>query len=222
MNATQLREKWSQGYTYTGANLKDFGSDTDWLNEITRNAISQNHNLIFRGGSKNTNLVASLNYKKDQGIFIQSDNKKYTGRIDVNHTMFNGKLIANIGTLISEQTYWTGGDGYSFNNYVYRQALIRNPTEPVKNDNGSWFERDVYFYDNPVGYLKESNGENRYRNVRFTASLTYKPMKVLISKEWLPELGTQILGILPNPKSCFNHQVRIKRFCFERNRRLCR
>lgn len=189
MNATQLREKWSQGYTYTGANLQDFGSDTDWLHEITRNAISQNHNLIFRGGSKNTNLTASLNYKKDQGVFIQSDNKKYTGRIDVNHTMFNGKLVANIGTLISEQTYWTGGDGYSFNNYVYRQALIRNPTEPVKNENGSWFERDVYFYDNPVGYLKESDGENRYRNVRFTASLTYKPVAGLDIKGMVTRIG---------------------------------
>lgn len=189
MNASQLREKWSQGYTYTGANLKDFGSDTDWLNEITRNAISQNHNLIFRGGSKNTNLTASLNYKKDQGVFILSDNKKYTGRIDVNHTMFNGKLVANIGTLISEQTYWTGGDGYSFNNYVYRQALIRNPTEPVKNADGSWYERDVYFYDNPVGYLKESDGENRYRNVRFTASLLYKPFEGLDIKGMVTRKG---------------------------------
>jgi TonB-linked SusC/RagA family outer membrane protein len=177
MNADQLRSKWSQGYKFTGANIQDFGSDTDWLDEITRSAISQVHNVIFRGGSKTTNLTASLNYKDNQGVFIQSDNQKYTGRIDLNHSMFNGKLVANIGTIISEQTYWTGGDGYSFNNYVYRQAIIRNPTEPVKNTNGSWYERDVYFYDNPVAYLRESEGENRYRNVRFTASLTYKPFE---------------------------------------------
>jgi TonB-linked SusC/RagA family outer membrane protein len=189
MNASQLREKWSQGYTFQGANLKDFGSDTDWLDEITRKAISQVHNVIFRGGNKNTNLTASLNYKNNQGIFILSDNKKYTGRIDVNHTMFNGKLVANIGTLISEQTYWTGGDGYSFNNYVYRQAIIRNPTEPVKNTDGSWFERDVYFYDNPVAYLKESDGENRYRNVQFTASLTYKPFEGFDIKGMLTRKG---------------------------------
>ena len=179
MNADQLREKWNQGYKFNGANLQDFGSNTDWLGEITRNALSHVHNIIFRGGSKNTNLTASLNYKNNQGVFIMSDNVKYTGRIDVSHSMFNGKLVADIGTIISEQSYWTGGDGYSFNNYVYRQAIIRNPTEPVKNADGSWYERDVYFYDNPVGYLKESDGENRYRNMRFTASLTYKPIKDL-------------------------------------------
>ncbi len=189
MNASQLREKWNQGYKFTGANLKDFGSDTDWLDQITRNAISQVHNVIFRGGSKNTNLTASLNYKDNEGIFIKSDNQKYTGRIDVNHSMFDGKLVANIGTIVSEQKYWTGGDGYSFNNYVYRQAIIRNPTEPVKDTNGKWYERDVYFYDNPVGYIEESVGENRYRNVRFNASLTFTPIQDLSIKGLVTRKG---------------------------------
>ncbi len=189
MNAEQLRNKWDQGYTFNGANLQDFGAETDWLDEITRTAISQVHNVIFRGGNKNTNLTASINYKDDQGIFIKSDNQKYTGRIDVNHSMFDGKLVANIGTIISEQQYWTGGDGYSFNNYVYRQALIRNPTEPVKTEDGKWFERDVYFYDNPVGYIEESMGKNRYRNVRFNASLTFTPIENLSIKGLVTRKG---------------------------------
>ncbi|MDQ1770662.1 SusC/RagA family TonB-linked outer membrane protein [Labilibaculum sp. A4] len=174
MNAEDLRAKWNEGYSFTGANLKDYGANTDWLDEITRKAVSHVHNVVFRGGTKNTSLTASLNYKNNQGVFIKTDNEKYTGRIDVSHSMFDGKLTADIGTIISEQNYWTGGDGYSFNKYVYRQALIRNPTEPIKNEDGRWYERDVYFYDNPVAYLKESDGENKYRNVRFKASLTYK------------------------------------------------
>jgi TonB-linked SusC/RagA family outer membrane protein len=179
LNAEELRAKWAEGYTFTGANLQDFGETTDWLDEISRDAISHVHNLVFRGGNQNTNLTASLNYKNNQGTFIRSDNQKYTGRIDVNHSMFDGKLVANIETIISEQKYWTGGDGYSFNTYAYRQAIIRNPTEPIKNENGSWYERDVYFYDNPVAYIRESDGENKYRNVRFTASLTFKPIEGL-------------------------------------------
>lgn len=176
LNATELRQKWNEGYTFTGANLKDYGANTDWLDEITRHGISHVHNIIFRGGNQKTNLTASINYKNNKGIFIQSDNEKYTGRINVTHSMFDHKLIANIETIVSEQKYWTGGDGYSFNKYVYRQALIRNPTEPIENEDGSWYERDVYFYDNPVAYLKESDGENKYRNARFTASLTYRPL----------------------------------------------
>ncbi|MEH6679905.1 MAG: TonB-dependent receptor [Sediminicola sp.] len=173
LDAGQLREKWAEGYSFNGANLQDFGSDTDWVDAITRNAYSQVHNLIFRGGSETTNLTASLNFRDIEGIFLKSDNKKYTGRVSVNHNMFDSRLKTNMGFIVSEQSFNTLGDGTSFNPYIYRQALIRNPTEPIKNEEGNWYERDVYFYDNPVGYIEETVGENRYRNVRFDASMSY-------------------------------------------------
>lgn len=173
LNASELRDKYDEGYTFTGANLQDYGSNTDWLDEITQNSVSTIHNVLFRGGNKNSNLSTSINYRNLEGIFINTNNKRYTGRIDVNHAMFDGKLKSNFNVIVSEQEFYTGGDGYSFNPYVFRQALIRNPTEPVKNEDGSWFERDVYFYDNPVAYLKEADGQNRYRNMRFTGSLAY-------------------------------------------------
>ena len=179
LNASELRQKMEEGYTFNGANVEDFGADTDWLDEITRKALSMVHNIIFRGGNETSNLTASLNYRDNEGIFIQTDNKKYTARIDVNHSMFDNKLQSNFSIIASEQEFYTGGDGYSFDPYVYRQALIRNPTEPVRNEDGSWYERDVYFYDNPVAYLEETIGKNRYRNMRFTGSLSYRPIENL-------------------------------------------
>ncbi|MCX2678622.1 TonB-dependent receptor [Galbibacter sp. EGI 63066] len=182
MDASDLREKWNEGYEFNGANLQDYGADTDWLDEITRNAYSQVHNMIFRGGNESTNLTASLNYRDIEGIFLKSDNKKYTGRVSVNHAMFDNKLKTNIGFIVSEQKFNALGDGTSFNSYIYRQALIRNPTEPVLDEEGRWFERDVYFYDNPVGYIQETLGENKYRNVRFDASMSYDFSKDLTVK----------------------------------------
>lgn len=173
LDAGQLRQKFAEGYTFVGANNEDFGSSTDWLDEITRPAFSQMHNLIFRGGNDVTNMTGTVNYRNGDGIFLKSDNEKYTARIDVNHFMFDKKLKTNIGIIASEQAFNALGDGSSFNPYVYRQALIRNPTEPVKDADGNWFERDVYFYDNPVGYIEETIGENRYRNLRFDISASY-------------------------------------------------
>ncbi len=190
LSADELRQKSAEGFFQENKNnWKDYGSDTDWLDQITRDAVSHVHNVIFRGGSNNTNLTASVNYKNNEGIFIKSDNEKMTGRIDVNHSMFNGKLKTNIGIIASEQKYWTGGDGYSFNTYIYRQALIRNPTEPIYNADGSWHEVNHYFYDNPVGYLNESDGQNRYRNLRFTGSLTYSPIEGLNIKGLVARKG---------------------------------
>ena len=173
LNAEELREKWSEGYEFTGSNLEDYGASTDWVDEITRDALSSVHNLTFRAGNKSSDITASLNHRDSEGIFITSDNRRYTGRIDVNHKMFDDKLKTNFQVIASERSY------SNFNNYAYRQALIRNPTEPVRNEDGTWFERDVYFYDNPVAYLKETVQDNRSRNLQFTGSLTYSPIESL-------------------------------------------
>lgn len=100
-----MRQKYQEGYTFSGANLEDFGSDTDWLDEITRTAVSKVHNVIFRGGNKTSNLTASLNYRDNEGTFIKTDNKKYTARLDVNHNMFDDKLKANFNIILSEQEF---------------------------------------------------------------------------------------------------------------------
>src|SRR5690606_33995539 len=55
--------------------------DTDWQDEVTRNAISNNHNLSFYGGENNTTYGISLNYANENGILLESYLKKYSGRI---------------------------------------------------------------------------------------------------------------------------------------------
>ena len=138
MDADDLRQKWNEGYTFNGANLKDFGANTDWLGELTRTAVSYSHNLSLRGGSKNTNYTASINYTNRQGTFIKTDFEAINGRMDITHSMYDNKLTANVSTFVSQHTM-----PRSWNTYAYRQALIHNPTEPVKDENGDWFERDL-------------------------------------------------------------------------------
>lgn len=177
MTADDLRQKWDEGYEFSGANSEDFGYSTDWLGELTRTAISHVHNVSLRGGGKSTNYTASLNYRDREGVFINTDFKAITGRFDITHSMFNNHLTANVNAILSEHTM-----PRSWNTYAYRQALIHNPTEPVKDENGEWFERDIYFYDNPVSYIRETIGEMKRKNMRFTGSLSYKPIESLTLK----------------------------------------
>lgn len=177
MTADDLRQKWDEGYKFSGANSEDFGYNTDWLGELTRTAISHVHNVSLRGGGKSTNYTASLNYRDREGVFINTDFKAITGRFDITHSMFDNRLTANVNAILSEHTM-----PRSWNTYAYRQALIHNPTEPVKDENGEWFERDIYFYDNPVSYIRETIGEMKRKNMRFTGSLSYKPIESLTLK----------------------------------------
>ena len=165
----------------------DLGGSTDWMDEVTQTPLSQIHNLTFMGGNAKTNYLANINYRGLEGIFLKSNNNTFTGRVDINHNMFNDKLRLNLGILNSQNKYNTTGDGNSFNGYTYRQAIIYNPTAPTKDENGNWFEQpSIFNYENPLARINESDGENKSQNTRFSATLTYKPvtglnLKALVS-----------------------------------------
>ncbi|MBC3539219.1 SusC/RagA family TonB-linked outer membrane protein [Rufibacter sediminis] len=161
----------------------DLGGNTNWLDEITQTPISNVHNLTFRGGNRKTNYLANANYRALNGVFKKSDNKTFTGRVDINHNMLDDKLHLNLGFLNTHNKFTTTGDGFSFNGYTYRQSLIFNPTTPIRNAEGQYYEQPGNFnYENPLGRLFESDGENTSQNNRLSAVLTYNPIQSLTLK----------------------------------------
>ena len=166
----------------TSHDFQDLGYETNWQDQILRNPVSQTHNFTFLGGSSETNYTASLNYENTQGIFRNSDNQKATAQVRIGHSMYDGKLRADLNLLGSYQTYWTGADGGSFNTYVWRQSLIRNPTDRVFDDEENYVERSSIYYDNPVALLQEAGGENEDRNLRLNGTLSFNPIESLTLK----------------------------------------
>ncbi|UCH14186.1 MAG: TonB-dependent receptor [Bacteroidales bacterium] len=153
-------------------NIDNVGSSTDWLDEITRTPVSHMHDLSVRGGSEKTSYIGTFNYNNSQGIFLKSDVEKITARLDVTHTMFDGKFSVNVGLLTGLSNFLTVDK-----NYAYRQALIHNPTEPLKNEDGTWFENPSKFqYENPVALLEEADGDNKDRYNRIYGNITLSPV----------------------------------------------
>lgn len=154
----------------------DLGSSTDWLKEISQTPISHVHNLTFRGGNSTTNYLANINFRLLEGVFKKSDNNTFTGRVDINHNMFNNKLKFNFGMISSQNKFTTTGDGFGFNGYTYRQALIRNPTAPIYDTAGRWQEETGQFnYENPLARILESDGRNTSQNIRYNTNITFLP-----------------------------------------------
>ena len=70
-----------------------------------------------------------------------------------------------------------------FNGYTYRQAVIYNPTSPVKDENGVWMEQPGAFnYDNPLARLEESDGQSSTNLNRVNGTITLKPLSGLTLK----------------------------------------
>ncbi|MDR0429760.1 MAG: TonB-dependent receptor [Tannerellaceae bacterium] len=168
LTAEQYREKAKEGV----AGATDYGSSTDWLDEITHTPFSQVYNINLRGGSKNTNYVVNFDYRELEGIIRRSNNRLIYPRIEITHRMFNNKLKINASVSGYQQKHFDGSDGSGYRGSVYESALKYNPTEPIKDTNGIWTEKANMEYFNPANLLWEVEGENTTANLKMFANIT--------------------------------------------------
>lgn len=153
--------------------LEDKGHNTDWLGEITRTALTHSHNVNISGGMKNTTFYADATYRNRQGTIIDTYNKAMNVNAGVSHWLFND--ILKLGVDIQNRS--TESDIVSSSS-VYHQAILRNPTEPVYNEDGSFYENfSATNYYNPVAYIKGRNGFRKNEQTRITGTASLRPVK---------------------------------------------
>jgi TonB-dependent starch-binding outer membrane protein SusC len=154
--------------------MPDHGASTDWVKEISQKPLGHNHNLTFRNGNEKTNFLVNLNYNYAEGLFRKSYNKGFSGHIDFNHSMFNDKVKINLNLFNSSNDWW----GFNYNTYY--MALKSNPTSPVKNADGTWYQELFKFeYRSPVSDIYESDGKYNNQTGRYKGAISYAPIKGL-------------------------------------------
>lgn len=159
---------------------QDHGADTDWIDEISRTPVSHVHNLSLMGGNSKTNYIANLNYASRQGIMKKSDFESFQGRIEVTHRMFDDKLKLKFGLFGKKNQMESTTNGGRFRGWVYGQATRRNPTDPVRNEDGTWNENVSKFeYENPLALLYEAEGNVKKTQLRYNGNIVYNPIKDL-------------------------------------------
>lgn len=154
-------------------NIEDLGYETDWFKEITRTPVSHVHNLSLKGGTSHTNYIVSANYRDMEGIFLNSDREAWTLRADITHRMFDDKLRINANLINSES------NSYGFNGWVYRQAIIRNPTDRIYDEEGNYQERSLFQYENPVAAINEKDEKYQSRFMRWSGNVIFNPIEDL-------------------------------------------
>ncbi|WP_308993292.1 SusC/RagA family TonB-linked outer membrane protein [Mariniflexile litorale] len=155
----------------------DLGYKTDWLDEISRTAITQNHNINFSGGSENSTYSVNVNYIDQEGVFKGSQNEEFRVSADVNHYLFDDKLKFNVNIINGIQNTGALGDGNAFNPLIYRQALIRNPTDRIRNDDSTFTQnKNKLQYVNPLGMIKLTDGILQKQWLRITGNVTLTPI----------------------------------------------
>ncbi|MGC9341841.1 MAG: SusC/RagA family TonB-linked outer membrane protein [Bacteroidales bacterium] len=152
LSANDLRNFASEN----GLNLIDGGADTDWQDVIFRNGISTSYNLNYSGGNEKTTFYASATQADWTGVVEGTSKERTIGKINITHKALNDRLTLSSslsGTF--EQNDYEDYNGYGLKDILY-QAYSRNPTDPVYNEDGSFYQVERAFnYVNPLATIEE-------------------------------------------------------------------
>ena len=96
---------------------------TNWYNEITRNAPTQQHNISVSSGSEKSSYFFSLGYLDEQGIAKFQYNKRYSLRANTQFTIKDKIRVGENAYIYYKQnpTYGNQGEGSPFTT-VYRES----------------------------------------------------------------------------------------------------
>jgi len=153
-----------------GSELIDGGGSTDWQDELTRAAITQNYNLVLSGGTDKLNYYASLGLQDQEGIVYNSDLKRTSSRINVTQKLLNDRLRIdyNLNMTLTEQSK-NNNLGYS-----------TNPTFDAYTADGEI--NNPLIWNNPLLSNKYNGDFNESRRILINIAPSYEILDGLVYK----------------------------------------
>ncbi|MHA6248284.1 SusC/RagA family TonB-linked outer membrane protein [Pontibacter sp. CAU 1760] len=165
----------------------DYGARTDWFDEITRKAYSQNYNVAVSGGTDKFNYRGSVVYLDQPGIALNSGFDRLNARLNLSQKALDDKLEVQL--LLSQQV-----SNKNFVDYFsFLAAGQLNPTIPVFNDNGTYLQPGIENFDmfngnripggfrleNPVARMEQLTNEAREKQTLANLKVYLEPVEGL-------------------------------------------
>ena len=152
--------------------IVDQGYSTNWWDEVSRTPFSQIHNLSVKGGSSNTNYLAAVNYRTQEGLIINTDKEQINYRLGINHAALNNRLRINLNVINTV----VKGHTNAVNN-IYFATRIANPTEAPVDTLGNY----AIFagVDNAVQMAKEFKEDINWNQLLVNGKITVEPINGL-------------------------------------------
>lgn len=113
------------------------GGYTDWYDLLFRKGITKNIELNATGGNEKTQFYASANVLDQQGLALNSDFLRYTGRLNLTHKV-SDKITIGLNVLTAHTDQNTANNGSSYNNPFYNVNRNTWPTETPYDENGDY------------------------------------------------------------------------------------
>lgn len=162
---------------YSAAQLDSLGEGTNWQRAAFREAAIQNHNLSVLTGTDKTRIAISGNYFKQDGVLINTDFERFSGRLNLDHE-YSNRL--RIGSYITASQISANVAPAS----VVPALLLMSPAVPIYNSDGTFVLRNLFegVYGNPINTLQNQLNESKTGRFLGNASAEYKIIEGLTFK----------------------------------------
>jgi TonB-linked SusC/RagA family outer membrane protein len=153
-------EPWMASMTDTEIRMHQEGRATDWVDVITRDALSQQHNLAFRGGAGKTKYYISLNYVNSEGVALNNAFERYNVRFNMEQDFYSWLKFSTNTQM--------GRYNRSGNSPDFGRAFLMIPLAEPYNADGTvrlkaWEHSSEAFNRNPLSNINERNSDIRYK-----------------------------------------------------------
>ncbi len=168
LDAAQFRDKVVNGLNRPNS---DLGATTDLYDElINKDNFSHFHNFIASGGGENSTYRASFNYEQAKGVAKENGKEQFGGRINFSQTGLKDRLTlsANIAANFNKANLLGGQTG------DFEQAIQRNPTAPLVNADGTFYQTQEYNNYNPMSRLAYRLNQRNQQTFSGDARLKFK------------------------------------------------
>jgi TonB-dependent starch-binding outer membrane protein SusC len=171
-------------------NPSQYGVGTNWFDAVTRQAVTQNHNISISGGNANVKYFISGNYLNQEGVVIENDIQRYAFRSNIDVKVSNmlrfGISLNPSRTEQNRPADDPGGGQFSAYSTI-TSTYWADPTSAIFQSNG------LYKYTtqglltsnwtaNPVYQLKAEQERRRGSQLLMGTYIEFEPLKNLIFK----------------------------------------
>lgn len=159
----------------------DLGSETDWVEQVTRNGLTHVHNVSLSGGVGKTTYRAAFNYRDVQGIGLTSGFNQLNGRLNLSQKALNDRLTIDVNVAATDRK------AQLMPNEVFRYAMLYNPTAPVFADASSplyskydgYYQIEAFDYFNPYAITQQSISDRESKTILISGKATLEIMEGL-------------------------------------------
>lgn len=166
-------------FEFVDPSLLDDEPSTDWLDVVTRTALTKNYNVSVSGGNEKGNYLASFGYLNNEGVIKETDFERFTSNLKLNGTVTD-KLKLSFNTRISTSTnngtntLNSGGAVASLG--VLQSAITTSPLRTIDDvsEDVDFLGGTDFIIGNPLNNLEEVDQIRENVDITSNISATLK------------------------------------------------